>query len=333
MSAAKPRQLAIIDFPDAGAYFSQKSTGTKPKEDITETKQWAKWNGSELEFTLAFQFDTHKIAGNKHEVTITLAEFKDALVKRYGSKAKRLSFDRVHVSEVVCTDFEIEFPLSVEIFDFHKKSIFTSTCLKKQGSGVESNIVDCIGPILNKKSKNDKKLYECNEPITIDQVRFGDLTMDKITANVQFVNIGQSKYAIIPKEPNGVYFYWALTVQNPVFPDDVCNSIHTKWDIDESNFKLEYKMYCDVLSAYEKKIREQQFHCLKHIKVSINSLLENPQQTKNSTLLLLKFTGLFHPHNTEPSGETGGQNPTRTLQRSTASYSDDSESESDGSDF
>ncbi|MFB1018691.1 MAG: hypothetical protein QMC37_00405, partial [Flavobacteriales bacterium] len=73
-----------------------------------------------------------------------------------------------------------------------------------------------------------------------------------------------------------------------------------------------------------------QFHCLKHIKVSINSLLENPQQTKNSTLLLLKFTGLFHPHNTEPSGETGGQNPTRALQRSTASYSE-SETDTNGS--
>jgi hypothetical protein len=239
MSAAKPRQLAIIDFPDAGAYFSQKSIGTEPMGDVTETKQWAKWNGSELEFTLAFQFDTHAIEGSKHEVTITLAEFKDALLKKYGSKAKRLSFDRVHVSEVVCTDFQTEFPLSVEIFDFHRKPMFIPTCLKKQAAGVESNIVDCIRPILNEKSKNNKKLYECNEPISIDQIRFGDLTMDKITANVQFVNIGQSKYAIIPKEPNGVYFYWALTVQNPVFPDDVCNSIHTKWDIDESNFKLE----------------------------------------------------------------------------------------------
>ena len=92
-------------------------------------------------------------------------------------------------------------------------------------------------------------------------------------------------------------------------------------------------MYCDVLTAYEKKINAQQFHCLKHIKVSINSLLEDPQKTENSTLLFFKFTGLFHPHNTEPSGETGGQNPTRALQRNTASYSEDSESESDGSDF
>jgi hypothetical protein len=328
MSAAKPRQLAIIDFPDAGAYFSQKSIGTKPTGDVTETKQWAKWNGSELEFTLAFQFDTHAIEGSKHEVTITLAEFKDALVKKYGSKAKRLSFDIVHVSEVVCTDFQTEFPLSVEIFDFHRKPMFIPTCLKKQVAGVESNIVDCIGPILNEKSKNNKKLYECNEPISIDQIRFGDLTMDKITANVQFVNIGQSKYAIIPKEPNGVYFYWALTVQNPVFPDDVCNIIHTKWDIDESNFKLEYKMYCDVLTAYEKNINAQQLHCLKHIKVSINSLLEDPQKTENSTLLFFKFTGLFHPHNTEPSGETGGQNPTRLSHRSTASESG-SETDSD----
>jgi hypothetical protein len=36
---------------------------------------------------------------------------------------------------------------------------------------------------------------------------------------VQIVNIGQnsSKFALIPKKPNGVYLYWALTHQNKVF--------------------------------------------------------------------------------------------------------------------
>jgi hypothetical protein len=148
----------------------------------------------------------------------------------------------------------------------------------------------------------------------------------KSRQNVQFVNIGRSKYAIIPKAPNGVYFYWALTVQNPVFPDDVCNSMHTKWALDESNFKLEHKMYSDVLGAYEKKINAQEFHCLKHIKVSINSLLQHPQKTENSTLLFFKFAGLFHPHNTEPSVEPGSQNQKHPSHRRTAS---DSGSETD----
>jgi hypothetical protein len=54
------------------------------------------------------------------------------------------------------------------------------TPLKQQATGVNSSIMACIGPVMNEKSKNNKKLYECNEPISIDQIRFGDLTMDKI---------------------------------------------------------------------------------------------------------------------------------------------------------
>jgi hypothetical protein len=123
--------------------------------------------------------------------------------------------------------------------------------LKEKKQGKASNIVSLSGPVIFQNSIVPKTLNECNEPLSVDQIRFGDLTTDKITQNVQIVNIGQnfSKFALIPKKPNGVYFYWALTHQNQVFADNVCESPHTRYADDPSVFKLAHQTYVDVVKA------------------------------------------------------------------------------------
>jgi hypothetical protein len=261
MSAAtnNVHKVHIQSFPDQNAisqYEYGKPVTTKLAHgaavDVTKNVEWSKWNGRESEFSLGFRFDTDKIPGRKHSVTIQYSEFNKALQDALGAKIKKLSFERVHVLSVECTDHHIEFPLSVDIQDHFGVSLNTQTCLKEQKQGNASNIVSLSGPVIFQNNIVPKTLYECNEPLSVDQIRFGDLTTDKITQNVLIVSIGQksSKFALIPKKPNGVYFYWALTHQNKVFADNVCESPHTRYADDPSVFKLAHQTYLDVVKCF-----------------------------------------------------------------------------------
>jgi hypothetical protein len=64
--------------------------------------------------------------------TIQYSEFNKALQGALGAKIKKLSFERVHVLSVECTDHHTEFPLSVDIKDHFGVSLNTHTCLKEQ---------------------------------------------------------------------------------------------------------------------------------------------------------------------------------------------------------
>jgi hypothetical protein len=94
MSAAtnNVHKVYIQSFPDQNAitqYESGKPVTTKKLAhggvvDVTKNVEWSKWNGSELEFSLGFRFDTDKIPGRKHSVTIQYSEFNKALQDSLG---------------------------------------------------------------------------------------------------------------------------------------------------------------------------------------------------------------------------------------------------------
>ena len=141
MSAAtnNVHKVHIQSFPDQNAisqYEYGKPVTTKLAHgaavDVTKNVEWSKWNGRESEFSLGFRFDTDKIPGRKHSVTIQYSEFNKALQDALGAKIKKLSFERVHVLSVECTDHHTEFPLSVDIKDHFGVSLNTHTCLKEQ---------------------------------------------------------------------------------------------------------------------------------------------------------------------------------------------------------
>ena len=98
--------------------------------------------------------------------TIQYSEFNKALQGALGAKIKKLSFERVHVLSVECTDHHIEFPLSVDIQDHFGVSLNTQTCLKEQKQGNASNIVSLSGPVIFQNNIVPKTLYECNEPLS-----------------------------------------------------------------------------------------------------------------------------------------------------------------------
>lgn len=204
--------------------------------------------------------------------------------------------------------------------------------MKRQQDGMGKGVLT-VGAPLFPNSPEGKLIYECSEPLTEDQMRFGDLSTEAITAGVQVVSLNGHKWALIPKQPNGVYFYWALTVQNQVFADNVCESTKTRYAEDTSVFKLNYQTYVDVVKAYKRKIDAQQFHNFSSITVTINSLCEEKLLTEHPTVIFIKFDGLFQPKaktlNTKTQSTAAPNRSTAQRSDEDSDYSDLSGSEED----
>lgn len=246
-----------------------------------------------MDFTCGFHFNTHKEQAKIHECTVEINEIL-SVVKKQNKKWKDLSYDKVHVLSASVQGHNAQTPIKIKIKDDASREFTNFIPMKRQQDGMGKG-VQTVGAPLFPNSPEGKLIYECSEPLTEDQMRFGDLSTEAITSGVQHISLSGHKYALIPKQPNGVYFYWALTVQNKVFADNVCESPKTRYAEDSSVFKLDFQTYTGVVKAYKQKIDAQQFHNFGSITVTINSLCEEKLLTQHPTVIFINFNGLFQP--------------------------------------
>lgn len=284
-----------------------------------------------MDFTCGFHFNTHKEQAKIHECTVDIDEIL-SVVRRQSKKWRDLSFDKVHVLSASVQGHNTQTPIKIKMKDDASREFTTFIPMKRQQDGMGKGVLT-VGAPLFPNSPEGKLIYECSEPLTEDQMRFGDLSTEAITAGVQVVSLNGHKWALIPKQPNGVYFYWALTVQNQVFADNVCESTKTRYAEDTSVFKLNYQTYVDVVKAYKRKIDAQQFHNFSSITVTINSLCEEKLLTEDPTVIFIKFDGLFQPKaktlNTKTQSTAAPNRSTAQRSDEDSDYSDLSGSEED----
>ena len=125
-----------------------------------------------------------------------------------------------------------------------------------------------------------KTLMQADDGLDRDLKLYGALTMDDITANTVPLSYPgtlsepPSNYMFVPKEPNGLFFVWALEQQNKELKHGTLMNNPAFQDPNKAEyFRLPATMYEAVVNAYQEKLNNDvKFYDLTNIKAVLTPL-------------------------------------------------------------